>query len=113
MIFLFLKNQKDIVNMGKSAQLVRSLDKKLKGWDLKKAIKFSKDEATSRDFLIHPFLEMLDSERIDDYTHEYSADIKGRKGTKVDIAVTFGKKSPVIVIECKKAGQKLSDRNHL
>ena len=30
--------------MGKSAQLVRSLDKKLKGWDLKKAIKFSKDE---------------------------------------------------------------------
>jgi hypothetical protein len=97
--------------MGKSAQLVRSLNKKLKSWDLKKTIKFSKDEATSRDFLIHPFLEMLDYERIDDYTHEYSADVKGRKGTKVDIAVTFGKKSPVIVIECKKAGQKLSDRN--
>lgn len=97
--------------MGKSAQLVRSLSKKLKGWDLKKAIKFSKDEATSRDFLIHPFLEMLDYERIDDYTHEYDADIKGRKGTKVDIAVTFGKKNPVIVIECKKAGQKLTDRN--
>jgi len=97
--------------MGKSAQLTRSLSKKLSNWDIKKAIKYSKDEATTRDFLIHPFLEMLDYERIDDYTHEYNADIKGRRGTKVDIAVTFGKKSPLIVIECKKAEQNLSDKN--
>lgn len=46
-----------------------------------------------------------------DFDHEYVADIKGKRGTKVDIAITFGKKKPLILIECKKVGQKLND-NH-
>lgn len=79
--------------MGKSAQLIRSLNKKLTNWDLKKAIKFSKNEATTRDFLIHPFLEMLDYERIDDFTHEYIADIKGRKGKKLILQLRLEKRT--------------------
>lgn len=56
---------------------------------------------------------MLDYERIDDFTHEYIADIKGRKGEKVDIAITFGKKNPIIIVECKKTGQNLTDKDFI
>ncbi|MDB4228816.1 type I restriction enzyme HsdR N-terminal domain-containing protein [Flavobacteriaceae bacterium] len=97
--------------MGKSAQLIKSLNQSLSKWDLKKAIKHSTDETNTRDFLIHPFLELLNYKRIDDFTHEYVADITGKRGRKVDVAITVGKKEPSILVECKKAHAKLTDNN--
>lgn len=97
--------------MGKTAQLTRSLKKSLDKFNVKAAVKSSSDETNTRILLIHPILELLGYKQITDFIHEYVADIKGKRGTKVDIAVTFGKKKPVILIECKKAGQKLND-NH-
>ena len=97
--------------MAKSAQLKRSLKKSLESFDVTSAIKSSNDETNTRILLIHPFLEILGYKQIVDFTHEYVADIKGKRGTKVDIALTMGKKHPSILIECKKAGLKLND-NH-
>ena len=97
--------------MAKTAQLVRSLKKSLENFDVITNINNSNDETNTRILLIHPFLEMLGYKQIIDFTHEYVADIKGKRGTKVDIAVTLGKKNPLILIECKKAGSRLND-NH-
>ena len=97
--------------MGKSAQLTRSLNKSIENSNFIESIKLCTDETNTRIRLIHPFLELLGYKQLIDYTHEYVSDIKGKRGTKVDIAITFGKKAPAILIECKKAGQKLND-NH-
>ena len=96
--------------MGKTAQLTRSIKKSIDKLDLKKAKSRSNDETNTRTLLIHPFLEIL-GYNLFDFTHEFVADVKGKRGTKVDIAINFGKKKPVILIECKKAGLKLND-NH-
>ena len=97
--------------MKNSAQLVRSLKKSLEKSNLKESLKLCNDETNTRARIIHPFLELLGYQQFDDYTHEYIADIKGKRGTKVDIAITLGKKIPSVLIECKKAGQKLNDKN--
>lgn len=97
--------------MGKSAQIIKSLRRSLGSFNIDLAIKNSQDETNTRINLIHPFLEILGYKNIEDFTHEYTADIKGKRGTKVDIAFTMGKKTPLILVECKKAGQKLND-NH-
>ena len=80
--------------MGKSAQLLRSLRKSIENFDYKSAIKKSGDETNTRYLLIHPFLELLGYKKMIDFDHEYIADLKGKRGTKVDIAITFGKKNP-------------------
>tara|TARA_R110000772_G_scaffold232059_1_gene343305 strand:- start:241 stop:1275 length:1035 start_codon:yes stop_codon:yes gene_type:complete len=95
----------------KIRQVVNSLRRSLDDWDFKKAILNSNDEATTRAFLIHPFLELLNYQQITDFTHEYIADMGDKKGRKVDIAVTLGGKKPLMLIECKKATQKLNDNN--
>lgn len=95
----------------KLKQVVNQLKKQLSNFDVEKLISHSNDEAQTRDNLIHPFLNVLNYEKIQDYTHEFVADLKDKRGKKVDIAITLGKKNPIILIECKKATQKLND-NH-
>ena len=46
-----------------------------------------------------------------DFSHEILADVGGKRGRKVDIAVTLGGNKPLILVECKRAGTNLND-NH-
>lgn len=95
----------------KLKQVVNQLKKQLNLFEAEKFITYSNDEAQTRDNLIHPFLNILNYEKIQDYTHEFVADLKNKKGKKVDIAITLGNKNPIILIECKRANQSLND-NH-
>lgn len=93
-------------------QIVTNLSKSLENWDFQKAIENSHDETQTRDFLIHPFFELvLGYDKMDDFSHEIVADVGKKRGRKVDIAVTLGTGKPLIMVECKKAGAKLND-NH-
>lgn len=92
-------------------QIVNQLKRAIDSWDIDKAIKHSNDELTTRDFLIHPFLDVLNFRRMDDYTHEFIADMGTKRGRRVDVAITLGKNTPVILVECKKLGTILND-NH-
>ena len=96
----------------KLKELVKELNKKLTSWDWQKAVNNSVNETTTREFLIHPFLDLLNYDRIDDYTHEVTADLRDKQGKKVDVAITLGGKTPIILIECKKASQKLNDNHY-
>lgn len=100
------------MNSQNTRQLVKDLSKKLEAWNWQKAIDNSQNETTTRDFLIHPFLDLLNYDRMDDYTHEVVADLGQKKGKKVDIAITLGGKNPVILIECKKANVNLNDNHY-
>ena len=92
-------------------QTTKLLEKAFSSWDFDKAIDASNDEATTRDFLIHPFFELLGYQRIDDFTHEYIADVGGKRGRRVDVAITLGMGNPQMIVECKRASATLSD-NH-
>tara|TARA_Y100000589_G_C27189471_1_gene644158 strand:- start:2887 stop:3918 length:1032 start_codon:yes stop_codon:yes gene_type:complete len=96
----------------KVRQVVKSLRNSIEKWNYEIAIKNSIDEANTRAYLIHPFLELLNYKQLEHFTHEYVADMGEKRGRKVDIAITLGGKKPLMLIECKKAGQKLND-NHL
>tara|TARA_B100000787_G_scaffold147292_1_gene118204 strand:- start:3 stop:1058 length:1056 start_codon:yes stop_codon:yes gene_type:complete len=95
----------------KLKQIVNLIKKSLVNWDIEKAVKHSSDEAQTRDNLIHPFLEVLNYKKMDDYSHEFVADMGDKKGKKVDVAIFLGKKSPAILVECKKATAKLTEIN--
>lgn len=95
----------------KLKQITNNLKKQLDNWDFQKAINASKDETQTRDNLIHHLLGILNYQKIDHYTHEFYADMADKKNRRVDIAITLGKKEPVILIECKSATSKLTD-NH-
>lgn len=95
----------------KLKQITNQLRKSLDNWDYNKAILFSKDETQTRDNLIHPFLNILGFNKLDDYSHEYIADIGEKKGKRVDIAITLGKKTPSIIVECKSSTKQLTVDN--
>lgn len=95
----------------KLKQLTNQLKKSIENWDFNLAINLSKDETQTRDNLIHPFLNILNYKKLEDYSHEYVADMGEKKGKKVDIAITLGKKDPIMLVECKSVGTKLND-NH-
>lgn len=92
-------------------QVTTQLKKSFDNWDFIKAINASKDETQTRDNLIHPFLNILNYQKIDDYTHEFYADMADKKNRRVDIAITLGKKDPIMLVECKSCTSKLTD-NH-
>ena len=95
----------------KLKQITNQLKKSFDNWDFNKAINYSNDETQTRDNLIHPFFNILNYSKLDDYTHEYISDMGDKKGRKVDIAITLGKKEPLMLVECKSATAKLND-NH-
>ena len=91
-----------------ASQITKSLKKALDNFDIEKRIEIATNEATTRNSLIHPFLEdLLNYDSLDgDFTHEYDADY-GDKGTlKVDLAMMINQKEPNIIVECKSASQK-------
>jgi len=92
-------------------QIVNQLRRSLENWDIEKAIKHSEDETQTRDNLINPFFEILNYNKMDDYSHEYIADMGDKRGRRVDMALYLGKKNPSILVECKKATSKLTDNN--
>lgn len=104
-------NKKNKMDSKKLKQITNQLKKSFDNWDFNKAIDYSKDETQTRDNLIHPFFNILNYSKLDDYTHEYISDMGDKKGRKVDIAITLGKKEPLILVECKSATAKLND-NH-
>lgn len=96
----------------KLKQITNQLKKSLDNWDFNKAINLSKDETQTRDNLIHHFFQdILNYSKLDDYSHEYVADMGDKKGRRVDVAITLGKKDPIMLIECKSVTSKLND-NH-
>lgn len=93
-------------------QIVNQIRKSLDNWDYQKAIEHSSDETQTRNFLIHPFFEnILQYNAMDDFSHEIIADVGGKRGRRVDIAITLGGKKPLIMVECKSVNTKLND-NH-
>tara|TARA_B100000902_G_C27212631_1_gene865264 strand:+ start:216 stop:1256 length:1041 start_codon:yes stop_codon:yes gene_type:complete len=97
---------------GKLTQISRKITKSLQSWDIKKAIDNSKNETQTRDYLIEIFFNILGYDKYD-YNHEYSLHIEKGKVKKVDMAIRVGgKKSPDILIECKKATQNLTENHY-
>lgn len=92
-------------------QITNNLKKSMDNLNVQKAIQACKDETQTRDYLIHPFLEMLNYKRIDHYTHEFYADMADKKNRRVDIAITLGKRDPLMLVECKSATARITD-NH-
>ena len=92
-------------------QISNHLNKSFEKWDYKKAIKLSDNETKTRDYLIEPFFQMLGYAKMDNYSHEFS--LRDTKGgvKKVDMVITFNGRTPIMLIECKKASTNLT-RNH-
>ena len=95
----------------KLSQAVRAIKKSLENWNIKKAIQVSNDETQTRSNLINPLFDILGYDQYNDYSHEFSADISGSRLRKVDMAITLGKKAPIVLIECKSATNKLTKTN--
>lgn len=93
-------------------QIASSLERNLKKWDFKKAIKLSDNETKTRDYLIEPLFNMLGYNKMDHYSHEFSLKYGSGKVKKVDMVITLKGKSPVMLIECKKANSNLTKRNY-
>ena len=89
-------------------QYTKALKKSLDNFDIDKRIEMGNNETTTRNSIIHPFLEdLLNYDSLDgDFTHEYTADFGDNKGLKVDLAMMIDQKEPNIIIECKSASQK-------
>ena len=92
-----------MIDNRKLGQAVRAITKSLNNWDITKAISVTNDETQTRTNLINPLFKILGYDQYNDYTHEFSADIEGSRSRKVDMAITLGKKNPIILVECKKA----------
>ena len=71
-----------------------------------------RNETQTRDYLIECF-EILGYDKYD-FNHEYSLQIDTGKVQKVDMAINVrnNRKSPDILIECKKATQNLTENNY-
>lgn len=100
-----------MIESKKLSQAVRAISKSLDNWNIKKAIEVSNDETQTRSNLINPLFDILGYDQYNDYTHEFVADIAGSRLRKVDMAITLGKKAPIILIECKNATSKLTKSN--
>ena len=89
-------------------QIGSLLEKSFEKWDYQKAIKLSDNESKTRDYLIEPFFELLGYSKMDNYSHEFS--LRNAKGSvrKVDMVVTLNGKTPIMLIECKKATSNLT-----
>ena len=94
-------------------QISRKIEKSLNDWDIEKAILNSRNETQTRDYLIECFFEILGYDKYD-FNHEYSLQIDTGKVQKVDMAINVrnSRKSPDILIECKKATQNLTENNY-
>ena len=87
-------------------QIAQNIEKELKKWNYKFAIKYCKNEYTTRDGLVEPFLQILRFKKFEDYTHEYKVKTKS-----VDTVIQTKKgQKPSIFIECKTLNTRLSGK---
>ena len=90
-------------------QIGSFLEKSFEKWDYKRAIRLSDNESQTRDYLIEPFFNLLGYNKMDHYSHEFSLRNSQGNVRKVDMVVTLNGKSPVMLIECKKATSNLTN----
>ena len=92
-------------------QIGHLLDKSFSKWDYVKAIKLSENESQTRDYLIEPFFNLLGYNKMEHYSHEFS--LKFAKGSvkKVDMVISLNRRTPIMLIECKRSTSNLTDRN--
>lgn len=88
---------------------VNSIKKSFVKFDLTRLDERCTNEAQTRQILIEPLLEILGYSRIDDQATEINAGW-GKKNDKADIGLIVKGKIPEIVVECKKYGKKLTDK---
>lgn len=90
-------------------QIVNAIKKSLSKFDFTRLDERCTNEAQTRFVLIEPLLEILGYSRIDDMTTEMNAGW-GEKNDKADIGLIVKGKTPEIIVECKKYGKKLTDK---
>ena len=97
--------------MASIKQIGNLLVKSFSKWDYDKAIELSDNETKTRDYLIEPFFNMLGYNKMEHYSHEFS--LRSAKGNvqKVDMVISLNSRTPIMLIECKKATVNLS-RGH-
>ena len=97
--------------MASIKQIGNLLVKSFSKWDYEKAIELSDNETKTRDYLIEPFFNMLGYNKMEHYSHEFS--LRSAKGNvqKVDMVISLNARTPIMLIECKKATVNLS-RGH-
>jgi hypothetical protein len=90
-------------------QIINTIKKSLAKFDFSKLEERCTNEAQTRFVLIEPILEVLGYSRIDDMATEINAGW-GKKNDKADIGLILRGNVPEIIIECKKYGKKLTDK---
>jgi predicted type IV restriction endonuclease len=92
-------------------RIVSVVKKSLNKFDFTRLEEKCTNEAQTRLYLIEPLLEILGYSRIDDgdMLTEFNAGW-GQKNDKADIGLIQKGKAPEIIIECKKFGKKLTDK---
>ena len=95
--------------MSINKQIANAIKKSLLKLDFSKLDERCTNEAQTRFILIEPILEILGYSRIDDMATEINAGW-GKKNDKADIGLIIKGKVPEIIIECKKYGKKLTDK---
>ncbi len=90
----------------------RHLKQQFAVWDYKKAIeRSSNNETATRDLLIEPFFNILGYDKMNHYMHEFALKISKGRVKKVDMVITINGKKPIMLVECKSAGNPLSEKN--
>ena len=95
--------------MATAKQIGSLLEKSFSKWDYKKAIKLSDNESKTRDYLIEPFFNMLGYDKMEHYSHEYSLRFSKGSVKKIDMVVSLNGRTPIMLVECKKATANLTD----
>ena len=90
-------------------QIFNAVKKSLSKFDFTRLEERCTNEAQTRFVLVEPILEILGYSRIDDMATEFNAGW-GQKNDKADIGLIIKGKIPEIVVECKKYGKTLTDK---
>jgi hypothetical protein len=92
-------------------RILNAVKKSFSKFDFTRLEEKCTNEAQTRSFLIEPLLETLGYSRMDD--RDMLTEINagwGQKNSKADLGLIIRGKKPEIIIECKKYGKKLTDK---
>jgi hypothetical protein len=90
-------------------QFVSVIKKSITKIDFSKLEEKCTNEAQTRQYLIEPIIETLGYSRFDDMLTEINAGW-GQKNDKADIGLIIKGKNPEILVECKRYGKNLTDK---
>lgn len=90
-------------------QIANVIKKSLSKIDFSKLEEKCTNEAQTRQYLIEPIIEILGYSRMDDMLTEINAGW-GQKNDRADIGLLIKGKNPEIIVECKKYGKTLTDK---